>query len=108
MSPCPSVPSIEVLSPWKSAWPGLVEVMSPVSDHCDQTPLLNVSTPSSDAGTHGLFAIIFMIVHEIFSDECHVSNITVVTDTTETDNVTSISIEHDTGSFHTQEHDNKV
>ena len=36
------------------------------------------------------------------------SNITVVTDTTETDNVTSISIEHDTGSFHPQEHDNKV
>ena len=46
----PSVPSIEVLSPWVAAWPGLVEVMSPANDHCDETPLLNVSTPSSDAG----------------------------------------------------------
>ena len=35
------------------------------------------------------------------------SNITVVTDTTEVDNVTSISIEHDT-SFYNQEHDNQV
>ena len=47
-------------------------------------------------------------IKETFSDECHVSNITVVTDTTETDNVTSISIEHETGTFYNQEHDNKV
>ena len=40
--------------------------------------------------------------------ECHVSNITVVTDTTEADNVTSISIEHDNSLFYSQEHDNKV
>ena len=36
------------------------------------------------------------------------SNITVVTDTTEADNVTSISIEHDNNSFYPQEHDNQV
>ena len=36
------------------------------------------------------------------------SNITVVTDTTEADNVTSISIEHDNTSFYPQEHDNQV
>ena len=47
-------------------------------------------------------------IKKTFSDECHVSNITVVTDTTETDNVTSISIEHETGTFYNQEHDNKV
>ena len=34
------------------------------------------------------------------------SNITVVTDTTETDNITSISIDHDSSLY--QEHDNKV
>ena len=59
-SPAP-VPSIEVLSPWgtsgpSTVWPGPVaevtggQVWSPASDHCDQTPLLNVSSPSSDAG----------------------------------------------------------
>jgi len=90
-----------VLSPWGTSgpttvWPGPVadvtggHVWSPASDHCDQTPLLNVSSPSSDA-----------------DGECHVSNITVVTDTTEADNVTSISIEHDT-SFYNQEHDNQA
>ena len=47
-------------------------------------------------------------IKQTFLDECHVSNITVVTDTTETDNVTSISIEHETGTFYNQEHDNKV
>ena len=36
------------------------------------------------------------------------SNITVVTDTTEADNVTSISIDHDSSLYGTQEHDNKV
>ena len=36
------------------------------------------------------------------------SNITVVTDTTEADNVTSISIEHDNNTFYPQEHDNQV
>ena len=36
------------------------------------------------------------------------SNITVVTDTTETDNVTSISIDHDSSLYGPQEHDNKV
>ena len=40
--------------------------------------------------------------------ECHVSNITVVTDTTEADNVTSISIDHDSSLYGAQEHDNKV
>merc|ERR1719232_893858 len=100
-SPAP-VPSIEVLSPWGTSGPGTVwpgtlaevtggQVWSPASDHCDQTPLLNVSSPSSDA-----------------DGECHVSNITVVTDTTEADNVTSISIEHETGTFYNQEHDNKA
>ena len=57
-SPAP-VPSIEVLSPWGTSGPGTVwpgtladggQVWSPASDHCDQTPLLNVSSPSSDAG----------------------------------------------------------
>ena len=104
----PSVPSIEVLSPWKTAWPGLVEVMSPANDHCDETPLLNVSTPSSDAGEDNIERSNEYLYKKTFSDECHVSNITVVTDTTETDNVTSISIEHETGTFFNQEHDNKV
>ena len=36
------------------------------------------------------------------------SNITVVTDTTEADNVTSISIDHDSSLYGPQEHDNKV
>ena len=36
------------------------------------------------------------------------SNITVVTDTTETDNVTSISIDHDNSLYTVQQHDNKV
>ena len=36
------------------------------------------------------------------------SNITVVTDTTEADNVTSISIDHDSSLYGSQEHDNKV
>ena len=36
------------------------------------------------------------------------SNITVVTDTTEADNVTSISIDHDSSLYGAQEHDNKV
>ena len=57
-SPAP-VPSIEVLSPWGTSAPSTVwpvselsggQVWSPASDHCDQTPLLNVSSPSSDAG----------------------------------------------------------
>lgn len=53
--PAPAtVPSIEVLSPWASTGPGTVwapvtGVWSPASDNCDQTPLLNVSSPSSDA-----------------------------------------------------------
>ena len=36
------------------------------------------------------------------------SNITVVTDTTETDNVTSISIDHDASLYSAQHHDNKA
>ena len=54
---CRPVPSIEVLSPWRTG-PGWGEaatsgqVWSPAStDNCDQTPLLNISSPvSSDAG----------------------------------------------------------
>ena len=52
-----------------------------------------------------------LLIFLIFSNsdgECHVSNITVVTDTTETDNVTSISIDHDSSLYGPQEHDNKV
>jgi len=102
VSPC-QIPSIEVLSPWKTSgtWNGEMgglNVWSPSVDHGDQTPLLNISTPSSDA------------------DECHVSNITVVTDTDTIDtneadpcNVTSISIEHDNGTWlNNQQHDNKA
>ena len=85
-----SVPSIEVQSPWSQ----VTNVWSSSGvDTSDNTPLLNISSsPSSDTDT-----------------ECHVSNITVVTDTTEADNITSISIEHDNSAFHNnQEHDNKV
>ena len=54
VSPC-QIPSIEVLSPWKTSgtWNGEMgglNVWSPSVDHGDQTPLLNISTPSSDAG----------------------------------------------------------
>ena len=83
-----SVPSIEVQSPWSQT-----NVWSSTVDTSDHTPLLNISSsPSSDTDT-----------------DCHVSNITVVTDTTEADNITSISIEHDNSAFHSnQEQDNKV
>ena len=51
---------------------------------------------------------LFINVVLLSDGECHVSNITVVTYTTEADNVTSISIEHDNSLFYSQEHDNKV
>jgi hypothetical protein len=51
---------------------------SPSSDNCDETPLLHLSSPSSDADCH------------------NVSNISVMTDLTEASNVTSISIDHET------------
>merc|ERR1712059_181542 len=54
---------------------------SPCSDNCDETPLLHLSSPSSDADCH------------------NVSNISVMTDLTEASNVTSISIEHETCNF---------
>merc|ERR1719192_489792 len=84
------VPSIEVVSPWAGAWREDGPVVG-LWNPGDQTPLLNNSSPSSDA-----------------DGECHVSNITVVTDTTEADNVTSISIDHDSSLYGTQEHDNKA
>merc|ERR1719411_2557545 len=87
------VPSIEVVSPvspWAGAWREEGPVVG-VWNPGDLTPLLNNSSPSSDA-----------------DGECHVSNITVVTDTTEADNVTSISIEHDNNTFYSQEHDNQA
>ena len=100
------VPSIEVVSPWAGALRedgAVVGVWNPG----DQTPLLNNSSPSSDAGQHqaGAFSI-FICFH--LDGECHVSNITVETDTTEADNVTSISIDHDSSLYGPQEHDNKV
>eukprot|EP00090_Calanus_glacialis_P017757 TRINITY_DN27570_c0_g1_i1.p1 TRINITY_DN27570_c0_g1~~TRINITY_DN27570_c0_g1_i1.p1 ORF type:complete len:987 (-),score=234.47 TRINITY_DN27570_c0_g1_i1:914-3874(-) len=94
------VPSIEVVTPWSLAEESLSPMgspwasqgLSPTSDNCDETPLLHVSTPTSDAET----------------ESHNVSNITVMTDTTEASNVTSISIEHDSSTFFSQEHDNKA
>ena len=59
---------------------------------------------SLTATIYSLFSNVVLLA----DGECHVSNITVVTDTTEADNVTSISIEHDNSLFYSQEHDNKV
>lgn len=94
------VPSIEVVTPWSLAQESLSPMgspwasqgLSPTSDNCDETPLLHVSTPTSDAE----------------AESHNVSNITVMTDTTEASNVTSISIEHESSTFFTQEHDNKA
>ena len=52
------VPSIEVVTPWSLAEESLSPMgspwasqgLSPTSDNCDETPLLHVSTPTSDAG----------------------------------------------------------
>jgi len=94
-------PSIEVVTPWSMAEdslspqgsPWATQGLSPTSDNCDETPLLHVSTPTSDAEPEG---------H-------NVSNISVMTDTTEASNVTSISIEHESSTFFsTKEHDNKA
>ena len=51
-------PSIEVVTPWSMAEdslspqgsPWATQGLSPTSDNCDETPLLHVSTPTSDAG----------------------------------------------------------
>ena len=57
-----------------------------------------------------IISLVSIIVVTICSldGECHVSNITVVTDTTEADNVTSISIDHDSSVYGSQEHYDKV
>ena len=65
---CRPVPSIEVLSPWRTV-PGWGEaatsaqVWSPAStDNCDQTPLLNISSPvSSDAGELTEISLVYYI-----------------------------------------------
>ena len=49
------VPSIEVVTPWSLAEesrgsPWASQGLSPTSDNCDETPLLHVSTPTSDIG----------------------------------------------------------
>ena len=66
---------------------------------------IRVSTKTDPPNLNDFFLSMIIFV----DGECHVSNITVVTDTTEDENnVTSISIEHDSNSFHNQEHDNEV
>lgn len=106
------VPSIEVVSPWKECW----VPQSPANS--DQTPLLDSSPSSSQNTSHtqGMQMKYILTLtdtdRDVFADEeCHVSNITVVTDTTELadNNVTSISIDHDSNSFYnSSEHDNEV
>jgi len=92
------VPSIEVVTPWSLAEesrgsPWASQGLSPTSDNCDETPLLHVSTPTSD----------------IEGESHNISNITVMTDAPEAENVTSISIEHESNTFYTsQEHHNQA
>jgi hypothetical protein len=78
------VPSMEVVTPWSQESPWGAPGLSPASDNCDETPLLLVTTPTSD--TEG--------------ESHNISNITVMTDAPEAENVTSISIEHESNTFY--------